>query len=81
MLLIKSGINNDIKTYLTTYNVRKGKSELEAISYIYSNMKKCPELKALTGEIICFLLDYKESIFDEWDIECDHNIIGNNDEL
>lgn len=79
--LIKSGINNDIKTYLTTYNVRKGKSELEAISYIYSNMKKCPELKALTGEIICFLLDYKESIFDEWDIECDHNIIGNNDEF
>lgn len=80
--LIKSGIFKNNKIYLTTYNVRKGKSEIEAVTHLYSNIKKCPVLNTLTNDIICFLLDYTEDLEDEYSIpDFETKITNNNDEF
>ncbi|MCI1577673.1 MAG: DUF4297 domain-containing protein [Clostridium beijerinckii] len=79
--LVKSGVYNNFKSYLTMYNPRKRKSEIEAVAYIHSKMKKCQVLNSLTGEIICFLLDYKQEYIYEWGLDYEQKITDSGDEF
>ncbi|MPQ42329.1 dsDNA nuclease domain-containing protein [Clostridium tarantellae] len=82
-LLIKSGLYKNNNTHLTTYNVRGNKSEMEALINLYTNIKKCRVINTLTGDIICFLLNFNEDEdeFDDFDMDFEEKITSSNSEF
>lgn len=81
-LVFKKGIYSNKEFNLTTYDVRNRRTMIEAVSALRGNIVKCETFNSLTGEIICFILNYKDEPIEEYlDFGFESKITKKNDEF
>lgn len=79
---LKKGIYDDKNFNLTIYDVKNKRTMVQAISMLKANISKCETFNSLTGEILCFILNYKEEFADTYfDLGFEPKITKNIDEF